>query len=214
MQDNELTPARDGYLEAESQFVRIYQLLRLNGYLHIPRIAHHLLNGGAVWGVDRYGRNRRFTLEKDPKEIQTLLDLLAKQFESEQWFLVGQGHPDELPPLDNCELGTGSHPFDWGWDPAKPNNDMPDFDKMSPHEVEFKAEPKSESPKQVDNLHRIIGALLLYIKGENGLQKHPAYDTQSELIATLEKVMDGYAGIKKRNLEGVFAKANKLLDTP
>lgn len=71
----------------------------------------------------------------------------------------------------------------------------------------------SVTPQQArerDNLHRIIGALLAYIKGERGSRPQKIIK-EAELIRTLIDKFDGNEGVSERNLQKVFSLAKQLL---
>ncbi len=71
-----------------------------------------------------------------------------------------------------------------------------------------------ESPigdRERDSLHRIVGAMLAYIKGERGSRQHRDYKSEAELIRTLVDKNDGNEGVSERNLQKVFSLSKQLL---
>lgn len=80
-----------------------------------------------------------------------------------------------------------------------------------PSELSALATEKPLTPKERDNLKRIIGALNEFIAGDTpGKKRHPDFSTQSDLIEFLSTKYD-FPGISKRNLETIFAAAKRLL---
>lgn len=204
--------AAEAWADEHDEFVRIYQLLRLSPRHYIPRIAHHLLTGGVVWGADRYGINRRFAKDTDPKEIQALLDLLAEQLAHEQSFKNATG--DEPPPSDRHVWDGGLYQFDWGWDTSKPDSGMPDFDNMNPHEVEIKAAPNtirnsSTIGRGDKNNLALIGVMLALLTGRTTI-KRGTFTSDAQLIAALDsEEFNHVEGLSKGTLNDKFAQAKE-----
>lgn len=65
--------------------------------------------------------------------------------------------------------------------------------------------------RERDNLHRIVGAMLAYIKGERGSRQHRDYKSEAELIRTLVDKNDGNEGVSERNLQKVFSLSKQQL---
>lgn len=98
--------------------------------------------------------------------------------------------------------------------------EMPEqFTGYSPPTIPLIPEPASLAPRpepllgdrERNNLHRIIGALLEYIKGECGNNKHRDFASEAKLIQHLETNYVGFEGISKAKMEQVFTKAKQLL---
>jgi hypothetical protein len=151
-----------------------------------------------VFFWDLYGRFKLYKLES--AEARSALKRLALEYAR----LEGPSEDDEDAPsggsdddlLDLCGWLPGELP-----DIAKLENSIPNVDR-----------PRSGS-KQHDNDLRIIAGLLGVIRGTLGTDAHPAFKTQSELVAWLEAKLTGFGGCSARNLEKKFSEANKLLDS-
>jgi hypothetical protein len=150
-----------------------------------------------IFTWDRYGRFMAF--DKTSVEAADALDVLAR-------FLAFLESPwdDDEPDLDDPDSVLSL----CGW----PRHQLPDLaeDQSSPQRPRSTpAMTKTESSSLP-----IIGALLLFIRGTGGIGKHPDFKSETKLIDWMTQVVGGYAGLSKRNLEGKFAAAKKVLDNP
>lgn len=72
------------------------------------------------------------------------------------------------------------------------------------------ADNKSHSKANKSKNHA-IGALLCFICGELGVQKHPEYKNQTQFIEFISKKMEGYSGMSVRNLSTLLPAAKNLI---
>jgi hypothetical protein len=79
-------------------------------------------------------------------------------------------------------------------------------EKLKPANIE-----NSLTIKERGNLYNIIGALLEVTLGRGTFNKHPDFNSQSELVGKLTDQFGGFNGMSKANLESVFAKANEAM---
>jgi len=148
---------------------------------------------GGIFGWDRFGRYKHFELGSP--EACIALDALAtvharylqrKQFDS----------------TDAADLPLD----DYGWRVAEWPA-FPGGSAVPPDEQAVRA----EKAKDIACLLAIIGALMRFIRGELYEEKHPAYESDNKLRELILDALPLVPGLRKRNLQDVFALGKKVL---
>lgn len=179
-----------------------FDLVLLHGPRHgvsIATLATAIEKYG-VQGWDRFGRFKTF--KQGDAIFDRALDFLAAEaaFNSE-----GR---EERSPFEYAAEDWETPSYGWREDA------LPDFKAIEAEQAAAPVQPKRRSAaesKAEDNNLRIIGGLLGYIKGELGNGKHPDFKTENELIDLLADKLDGFGGVKHRNLQDKFSRAKQLL---
>jgi hypothetical protein len=87
-----------------------------------------------------------------------------------------------------------------------------ELDRLRTSGAEQIGNQEKASPKETNNLHCIIGAILkLMLSKTGGGRPGSVYDTQSAIIDALLADHPGRPGLSKRQLEKVFAEGKRLL---
>jgi hypothetical protein len=95
---------------------------------------------------------------------------------------------------------------------AAPTLSLPGSPPKKPEKERAGDTEKGPSGRERENLLRAIGALLGYIAGElPGVEKHPNFVGDTELIRLLDKHFDGFEGLSASNLSRKFPIAKRLL---
>ncbi len=188
---------------AENPFLDLGQLL----YYTVgspAKLATAIENHG-IQGWDKFGRFGSF--EATSPQGQQALDALAV---ARSLFVEkGTYRLDEFFDA----------PFDgFGWF----SDVIPDLDLIAPAGPAAPDEPPGHSDSQARELKirrareltHVIGALLMFIRGEVSEHKHPEYSDQSNLIGFLDVKFDGFAGVSESNLTKLFADANSFMKSP
>jgi hypothetical protein len=69
------------------------------------------------------------------------------------------------------------------------------------------------NPRAESSYQRIIAALLNYLQGQvPGVDAHPSFTNESDLIEELARVFKGYEGLSVSNLSRKFPQAKRSLD--
>jgi len=182
-------------MDKEDVFLRLGELI-FDQDVAIGTIATAIeLNGIHTW--DRFGRRRLFTAETP--EAQSALDHLS-------WaYAYLDVRADEELRERFWEIGANN----FGW----PSAQVPDFKLLA--STLSTARPEVRSRQAVQKTENatlgIIGGLLFFIQGALGNEQHPDFHSEDALAGFLEKKLDGYAGLSKRNMKDKFAKAKLLL---
>jgi hypothetical protein len=189
--------------KAEKPFLDLGQLL-LYADCRPDQLATAIEKHG-IQGWDRFGRFTSFS--STSPQGQQALDALA--------------HARSL----YLEKGTYKleefvdAPFDrFGW----LSDVMPDLDlassagPASPDEPpeHRKAQAKEIKIRNARELTHVIGALLMFIRGEVSEHKHPDYAGQTKLIDLLDAEFDGYSGVTEGYLTKLFPDANGFMKLP
>jgi|688.fasta_scaffold1002334_1 hypothetical protein len=185
------------------EFLTFYDILEKKMATHgaIVSAAEDL---GFIYGFDRFGRFRRFTLgqDKDRTDIEKALNDLFDDFD-----YYGDIYNQDPDPRD---LLDPFHPLQYyGW----PFDQPIDFKKYeSDDSVPPMPVPKTSRKKESNEL-RLIGALVSCLCGqEKQGASRENINSEANLIRFMEKRFNGYPGFSKRSLEEKFASAKNLLD--
>lgn len=75
------------------------------------------------------------------------------------------------------------------------------------------ASPGKPNSKEMNNLHRVIGALVRLMRSKTASGRAVSvYDNQTAIIQALVAEFPGKPGLSERHLEGAFAEGNRILD--
>lgn len=153
-----------------------------------------------IYTWDRFGRFSKY--EKGTDESKKALDALARHYERYYGFHGGMPDDEEY----EIDVDSPDSIFNlYGWSRAM----LPDFARS---ESKFPRSPARPVHGKVEfNNLRIVGALLGCILGELGVDRHPDFGSQTDLVRFLADKMAGFGGMSPRNLEDKFAKARQLL---
>lgn len=182
-------------MDKEDVFLRLGDLI-FDQDIAIGTIATAIeINGIHTW--DRFGRRRLFAAQTS--EAQSALDHLSALYS------VIDVRADEELRERFWQLG-GSN---FGW----PSTQIPDFRLLASTVNTSRSEVRSKQAVQkTENATLgIIGGLLLFIQGGLGNEQHPDFHSEDALAGFLEKKLEGYAGLSRRNMKDKFAKAKLLL---
>ncbi len=190
------------YLDDEAPEPVFFDLVLLHGHRHAVSIATlaTAIERNGIQGWDRFGRFKTF--KQDEAMFERALDFLA----SEAAFNTEGRH--EQSPFERAADDFEGPCFGWR------EGALPDFKAIEAEQAGAPVQPKrnpSADIKAEGNNLRIIGGLLAYIKGELGNSSHPDFKTEGDLIDVLADKLEGYAGLKPRNLQDKFAEAKRLL---
>jgi len=186
--------------EGGNPFLSLRQLLSAPQQVTVGTLATAIENHG-IYSWDRYGRFKKFS--KETPEFQRALELLA---------MVHKFEDDESPRQDQHPLDEANgldDPFvQFGW----AQEVAPDFKAIRSVQMEAPSKKQpGEQRMETSNL-RIIAALLQYVSGGvTGVEKHPHYKSEAELILTLEAEHKGTAGLSQRNFQDKFAQAKRAM---
>lgn len=154
------------------------------------------IESAGIWGWDRYGRFTKFK-PKDQGATEAL-DLLAAEASRSQ-------DPDEESPLDESERMGDQRYRQHGW----MKEELPDFDGIQATLPDVPRSPPDSRVTRTDLT--IIAALLSFIEGEKPFKAHPEYVNETQLIATLSHVFEGYRGMSERTLAERLPEARESL---
>lgn len=187
----------------EIDFFTIPDLLRQG--IKIPQLADAIEREG-VQGWDRYGRFKVFSSQD--KEYQTALDFLAAQHKWEAYEAMTQYETES--PLEMCDWDSDVYLTGWRRD------QLPNFGRLAAHRESDPPDPSRKRPSDTKRKNAdlmLIGALLAFIKGEDGFERHPQFKSQTDLIGYLLDKYRDMNGIDKRTIETKFSLANKMIHT-
>lgn len=186
--------------ETRVEWVSIGDLLVGPRKVSIAALATAIESAGLhFW--DRFGRCVPKAAESE--EASRALDLIARVYADRQV-------PVHMLTSDPDDLGGEDSPFlYYGW----PENQLPNFkpDSGVSPAIHRNGHRQPESPREVATDLTIIAALLCFIKGELGNEKHPQFRSQAVLIEVLLSGMGSYPGLSERTLQDRFALANKVV---
>ena len=182
-------------MDKEDVFLRLGDLI-FDQDVAIGTIATAIeINGIYTW--DRFGRRRLFAAQTS--EAQSALDNLSALYAVDNF----RAEEEWREPFSE----HGGSNFGW------PSTQIPDFRLIASTVSTSRSEVRSKQAVQkTENATLgIIGGLLLFIQGGLGNQQHPDFHSEDALAGFLEKKLEGYAGLSRRNMKDKFAKAKLLL---
>ena len=202
VRDAEHEKAAEEYWDAraENPFLDLGKLLQYTR--SGPAVLATAIENHGIQGWDRFGRFRSF----EATSPQGLLALDALAHARSLYLERGTYQLDELFDFPFDTFGwlsdimpkLESPPSTWPPSPGEP----PGHPESQAREVKIR--------KTRDLMH-VIGALLMFIRGDVSESKHPDYEGQTKLIDFLDSKFDGFSGVTEGNLTKLFADANGLM---
>lgn len=195
----------------DAEWMSLEALLSMDEGPSIGAIATAIEKGG-IWGVDRYGRFRRF--DGGSAEAREALDALAQQYAFMAEEHLRDAHQYDEPPRSPLEMADEFSSFSrYGW----PRDETREFDNFTsseppmPTSLRRLTEKGGTAKGEKADLH-IIGALYAFIQGKDGADPHPNFTTQTALIECLAHRYAGVLGLTRGNLERKLPNARRGLE--
>ncbi len=152
-----------------------------------------------VSGLDRFGRFKLF--KKNSEDAMKALNLLAREFA----FDVDR-MPSERSPAEEDDGFGNFHNYGWY------KNTAPNFAKIETSDVAktpLELLTKNKKGENADLL--LIGALMMFIKGELGNTKHPDSISPKKLLYLLDKKIENAPGLSDSSLSHKMPFSVRLL---
>lgn len=193
--------------EGDIAIVSLKQLLEAPYNIPYGKLAKAIENYG-IYTKDKFGNLKGYPAPSEQADIALFLISNYMEYVESFEFSRKLFGSDPASPLDHRSFQT--KPGDYvlyGW----PSDDLPDFNDNSYSKNALKS---TFGNKSEASYLRIIGALLEYIKGDApGIDKHPAFVSEAQLIEFFNEQYDGYEGLSQSNLSRKFPLAKRTLNS-
>lgn len=198
----------------KNPFISIKILLQEPHSISVGALATAIEDNG-ICKYDDYGRLKTYV--KDTEEWLYALGLLKTFRNYDINHYDYYTNPFPLDDLINHSYGGKDNEYEdypseycfYGWMKA----DLPNFTYIASKQIEVPVEEKPLQERERNSYLRIIAVLLKFINGGmTGVNKHPNYASDAQLILDIEaEFSKENTGLSKRNLEAKFAEAKPTL---